>query len=300
MALTFKKAVKRAIKARFALDGPAGAGKTMSALKIATALVPGGRVAVIDTERQSASLYANLFNFDVLELETFDPRLYIEAINAAAREKYDVIIVDSLSHAWSGKDGMLDKAGGKFSSWRDITPMHNALVDSLLTVPAHVFVTMRTHTEYLVTEEVDERGRKKQKVERVGLKPLQKAGSEYEFTVVGDMSLDNTMTISKSRCPALQGRSFVRPGEDVAAILRTWLEDGEAPAPPVDFIAIGVELEQKLQSVESPSEVAALRTEYRPKFKGAPRELTAKVAVLLDATTERLTQAAQAAAPAAE
>ena len=202
----------------------------MSCLKIATALCPGGRIAVIDTERQSASLYANLFDFDVVELETFDPRLYVEAIQAAGRAKYDAIIVDSLSHAWSGAGGALDKAGGKFGNWREVTPMHNALVDALLTVPAHVFVTMRTHTEYLVTEEDLGNGRKKQKVERVGLKPVQRAGSEYEFSVVGDMTLDNVMTISKSRCPTLQGRSFLRPGEDVAKLLKEWLEDGE-PAP---------------------------------------------------------------------
>lgn len=230
MALQFKKAVKHKLKARVALDGPAGAGKTMSALKIASALVPGGRIAVIDTERASASRYANLFDFDVLELETFSPQLYVEAIQAAVRHKYDVIIVDSLSHAWSGKDGALDKVDGKFGGWRNVTPMHNALVDALLTAPAHVFVTMRTKTEYLVTEEDNGNGRKKQKVERIGLKPIQRDGTEYEFDVVGDMNLDNLLSISKTRCPALKGRTFLCPGEDVAKILGSWLEDGETQA----------------------------------------------------------------------
>lgn len=231
MAITFKRAVKHKLKARVALDGPAGAGKTMSALKIASALVPGGRIAVIDTERASASRYANLFDFDVLELETFSPQLYVEAIQAAVRGKYDTIIVDSLSHAWSGKDGALDKVDGKFGGWRNVTPMHNALVDALLTAPSHVFVTMRTKTEYLITEEDVGNGRKKQKVERVGLKPIQRDGTEYEFDVVGDLNLDNLLSISKTRCPPLKGRTFLCPGEDVAKILGTWLDDGEvAPA----------------------------------------------------------------------
>src|SRR5690242_19965331 len=108
-----------------ALVGPSGSGKTYTALKIATNLVPSGKVALIDTERGSASKYAKLFKFDVLELRNYHPEAYIKAIKAAADNGYDVLIIDSLSHAWNGDGGVLsivDKKGGRFDAWKDVTP----------------------------------------------------------------------------------------------------------------------------------------------------------------------------------
>ena len=102
----FKRATKTQIRLRLALSGASGSGKTMSSLAIASHL--GQRIAVIDTERGSASRYADLFEFDVLELESFHPTKYISAIKAAESAGYDVLIIDSLSHAWIGKDGELD------------------------------------------------------------------------------------------------------------------------------------------------------------------------------------------------
>lgn len=265
MGFAFRKATKEQAKLRMAIDGPAGGGKTMSSLKIAAALVPGGRVAVIDTERGSASKYADEHDFDVLELDSFGPESYVDAIRAASDAGYDVLIIDSLSHAWSGKDGALeqvdrhkDKFGG---GWRSVTPKHNELVDSILRAPMHVIATMRTKMEY-VLEEVTRNGRTIQQPRKVGMRPIQREGMEYEFDVVGDIDLDNTLTISKTRCPALNGKAFNRPGRDVAEMLRAWLTDGapasdrkaqpvaasrlhavesQPAAPVVDTMAIGVQ-----------------------------------------------------------
>jgi hypothetical protein len=232
MGIQFKKATKSQSKLRLALIGPSGSGKTYSALAIATNL--GKRVAVIDTENGSASLYADEFSFDVLELSSFSPYTYVEAIKAAESAGYDAIVIDSLSHAWVGKDGALDmkeqavtrqKTKNDYTAWRDVTPAHNALVDGIIRSDAHIIATMRAKTEYV--QEKDERG--KTTIRKVGLAPIQRDGLDYEFTLVGDMDLDHTLAITKSRCKALADKVIRLPGRGVAETLLSWLNDG-APA----------------------------------------------------------------------
>lgn len=233
MNFEIRKATKAQSRLRLALIGPSGSGKTYSALAIATRL--GARVCVIDTERGSASKYADLFPFDVLELSTFAPDTYVEALDAVARARYDVVVVDSLSHAWMGKEGALeqvDKAakrsqsGNSFAAWRDVTPMHHRLVDSLVSSPMHVVATIRSKTEWVL----DDNDRGKKTPRKVGMAPVQRDGLEYEFDVVGDMNLDNELVVSKTRCPAMSGKVFRYPGADVAAVLTGWLSVG-SPAP---------------------------------------------------------------------
>lgn len=230
----FKKAVRSQAKLRLALLGPSGSGKTYTALSIAKHL--GQRVAVIDTERGSASLYAgSVADFDVLEPESFSPATYVKAIKDAEKEGYDVIVIDSLTHAWSGKGGaleMVDHAAKRSSSantymaWRDVTPEHNALVDAMVSCKAHLITTIRVKTAY----ELQENDRGKKVPVKIGLEPIQRGGLEYEFTVTGDMDLDHVLTISKTRCSAMDGGVYKKPGQNIAEILLTWLNEG-APAP---------------------------------------------------------------------
>jgi KaiC/GvpD/RAD55 family RecA-like ATPase len=113
MAMQFKKATRKAVKARIAVMGPSGSGKTWTGITMLRGLVgPTGRIAVIDTERGSAQLYSDLTDFDVLELDTFGPELYVKAIEMAAAEGYDGLLIDSLSHAWMGKGGALEALAG--------------------------------------------------------------------------------------------------------------------------------------------------------------------------------------------
>lgn len=227
-----KKATKTQSKLRMAIFGPSGSGKTYSSLAIAKGL--GGKIAVIDTERGSASKYADKFDFDVIELDTFGPQTYAEAIKFIEAQGYDIIIVDSLSHAWSGKDGALeqvDKAakrngsGNTYTAWRDVTPNHNAMIDAIVGSRCHVIATMRSKTEYVM--EANERG--KMAPRKVGLAPIQRDGMEYEFDVVGEMDIDNVLVISKSRCEALTAGVFTKPNGKVSDMLKAWLSDG-APA----------------------------------------------------------------------
>lgn len=235
--MLFKPASKKQARARVALIGPSGSGKTFSALSVATGL--GGRIAVIDSERGSASKYADKFAFDALDLETFSPETYVKAIEAAGAAGYDVLVIDSLSHAWTGKDGALeqvDKAverakarsgrdANSFTAWREVTPMHNALVDAILLSRCHVLATMRVKTEYVLEE--NERGKKVPR--KIGLAPIQRDGLEYEFDVVGDMN-EATLTVTKTRCSDLHRAVIREPGVDLGNQLSRWLSDG-APAP---------------------------------------------------------------------
>lgn len=228
----FAKAIKTRKKLRLAIIGPAGSGKTFTALAIGCTL--GKRVAVIDTEHGSASAYADLHGYDVLELSTYSPLEYVKALKLAADAGYDVVIVDSLSHAWIGKGGALDqvdqaaarsKTGNSFGAWREVTPQHNALVEALITSPCHVICTIRSKTAY-VQEKDEKSGRTT--IRKVGLEPVQRDGLEYEFDLVFDLDHEHRAVVTKSRIPALADAVISKPGADVANALSQWLEGAPA------------------------------------------------------------------------
>lgn len=233
--MKFEPASKKRAKLRLALSGLAGGGKTWTSLAIAQHLVENGRVAVIDTERGSASLYANRFRFDVLELAKHGPQDYIEAIDLAAASGYDVIVIDSLSHAWIDALERVDQAAERgaannFTAWRKVSPAHNKLVDAILSCPTHVIATMRSKVEYAMQD--GDKGKKE--IKKLGLAPVQRSGVDYEFTIVGDLDLDHRMLISKSRADVIPpGEVIERPGEVFAKRLRAWLDDGTEIAAPV-------------------------------------------------------------------
>lgn len=234
MNIQFAKATKTDAKLRLSIVGPSGAGKTYTSLAIATHLVPGGKVALIDTEHGSASKYADLFDFSVAEMTPpFHPDKYVEAIRQAAAAGFDVLILDSLSHAWNGSGGLLDiveeiskrmKNPNSFAAWKDATPIQTRLFDGIVNAPIHIIATMRSKTEYVLQDD----GRGRQVPRKVGMAPIQRENSEYEFDVVLDMDADNNAVVSKTRCTALTGRVFARPSADIAAILADWLH-GETP-----------------------------------------------------------------------
>ena len=227
----FKKAKRSNRNLRMAIAGVSGGGKTYTALKLASYL--GNSTALIDTERSSAEIYSAEYEFDVAQLDNHHPQNYIDAIKKAAEGGYDTLIIDSLSHAWVGKDGALDlvsKHGKSFNAWGKVTPLQDKLLDTMLGYPGHVISTMRQKQSY--AQEKDDKG--KISVSKVGLATVQRDGIDFEFDVFGSMDTMNNMTIEKSRCPALAGQMFARPGEELAKELLLWLETGE-PVAPVKF-----------------------------------------------------------------
>ena len=228
----FTKAQRTQARLRLALCGPSGSGKTYSALLIAQGLAPEGRIAMIDTERGSGALYSHLVDYDVAPLAPpYTPDRYIERIRLAGESGYQVLIIDSLSHAWVGEGGILDlhdratqasRSGNSFAAWREVTPRHNALVDALLGVDLHVIVTMRTKTAYDLSDD----GNGKKRPIKVGLAPVQRDGLEYEFTVVMDLSVEgHVATAAKDRTGLFDGAHWV-PVKATGEALRGWLDSG--------------------------------------------------------------------------
>jgi hypothetical protein len=225
----FQKAIKQEAKLRLAIAGPAGSGKTFTGLTIAQSLANGGKVAVLDTEHGSASKYADLFNFDVMEMDPpYHPDRFVTAIREAQQAGYNVIVLDSLSHAWNGTGGLLElvdqiaarsTSKNTFAAWKEGTPIYNKMVDAIIASDIHIIATMRQKMDYVLEE--NDKG-KKQPV-KVGLAPIQREGFEYEFDVVMNMDTNNQGVIVKTRCPELQGGVYRKPGKDVAGILANWL-----------------------------------------------------------------------------
>jgi len=179
------------------------------------------KIALIDTERGSASRYADLFNFDVCELNNYHPTNYIEAISAAESAGYEVVIIDSLSHAWFAELELVDRAKNSFTAWKDVRPLERKLIDTITSCTAHVIATMRSKTEW-DTSQVDPKTGKIKPI-KVGTAPVQTSGIDYEFDIAGELSQDHILYISKSRCPALSNASFLKPGKDLAYQLRAWM-----------------------------------------------------------------------------
>lgn len=228
----FQRATKTKINLRMALTGPSGSGKTYSGLSIATRLAAlrGSDLAVIDTEHGSSKRYAHLFNFDLLELHDFNPLAYVEAIHDAQAAGYRVLLIDSLSHAWVGEGGAIDikdreaaKSGNSFTAWGKVTPLQNQLINALLSAEMDVIGTMRSKVEYV---------QEGKKVTKVGMAPVQRDGFEYEFDVVGDLSLEHVMSVSKTRFAVLDKQTFKLPGDAFAQTVFAELEDGAAAPPP--------------------------------------------------------------------
>lgn len=237
MAITFKKAVKHESRLRMSIAGPSGSGKTYTALTLAHALKGDKRVALIDTERGSASKYADIFpEFDVVELDTFSPVLFVEIIKEAESAGcYSVLVIDSLSHAWNGTGGLLEIVdgiarrkyqGNTFAAWKDATPLQNQLIDAITRSSLHIIVTMRAKQEYAL--EKDERTGKTSP-KKVGMAPIQRDGMEYEMDIAADMDTENTMVVQKSRCPQLSGQVIAKPTAQVADVLKAWLEGEPMP-----------------------------------------------------------------------
>ena len=233
MAIEIRKATRKKAKLRLGIAAPSGAGKTYSALLLAFGI--GGKVGLIDTEHGSGDLYAHLGDYDIVSIEApYTIPKYREALKAFEDAGYTTVIIDSLSHAWAGDGGLIDKqgkiadrGGNSYTAWRSITPEHNSLVEDMLSSPCHVIATMRSKQEYVL--ETNEKG--KQTPKKVGMAPIQRDGMEYEFTVMFDIDIHHIANASKDRTSTFDGRYF-KIEQDTGKDLLAWLETGtDVPAP---------------------------------------------------------------------
>ena len=223
--------------ARIGITGPAGSGKSFTALTLATNLA--AKVAAIDTERGRLKAYRHRFpNFDHYAPSTFDPRDLVRLLGIAAHHGYGAVVIDSASHYWMGPGGALEfvdahegDRGGKFSSgWKEYAQIERAMLDAIMGYPGHVICTLRVKTEYVVERQGD-----KTKVAKIGLTPVQRAGFEYEFDLILDMDRHHTATVTKSTLEALQDAEIERPGPELAAQIAEWCAKGTQMPNALDY-----------------------------------------------------------------
>jgi hypothetical protein len=236
-AYTFAPATREQARARIGLQGPAGCGKTKSALCIAEGLAQGGPIGLIDTERRSALTYAVVpgqphlggHEFGHMPMDSYDPRNLIKAVHAAEQAGIVVLIVDSWSHYWIGRGGLLEivnqsgSDAGSFGGWKKGNPIEQDMLDALLNFSGHLIVTMRTKTDYVV----DNSGTKT-KITKVGTKTVQREGTDYELGLILDM-IEGTGTVTKTRYEPLEGVSIHHPGEDLGRQILELLGQGVDP-----------------------------------------------------------------------
>jgi len=224
----FKKAERKQAKLRLGIDGPSGSGKTYGALLIAKGM--GGKVAVIDTEEGSASLYSDLCEFDVAELRPpFEPERYVKLIKGAEQAGYDTIIIDSGSHEWMGSGGILEihdaMPGNSYTNWSKVNPRHEAFVQAILRSPCHIICTLRSKQKH---ELVETNGKKE--VKKLGMGAQQREGVEYELTTVLSMNAGKANG-TKDRTGLFQQDHWFTITEDTGRTIAGWLNSGKEVLP---------------------------------------------------------------------
>lgn len=222
--MKLRKSNRKQAKIKMALQGPAGSGKTYSSLLIAKGLLNGSfdKVAVIDSEKGSSDLYANLGKYNVLALDDYSPEKYIQAIDLCEKEGMEVIIIDSITHAW---EFLLDYhsslSGNSFTNWNKITPRQRAFVERILNSSCHVIATMRTKQDYVLNQKDG-----KYIPEKVGLKAVQRDGVEYEFTVILDLDIKHFASSSKDRTGLFMDKPEFRITPGVGKQIHDWCNSG--------------------------------------------------------------------------
>jgi len=223
-----RKAEKRRVKLKIAIQGTSGSGKTDGALSLAKNLVPNGKVLVVDTENESASLYADRFEFDTIPLSApYTSARYEACIDAAVRGGYDVLVLDGITPQWDGEGGILrrkeelDKRPGSnsFTNWAAFTPEHTHFIETIKQAPIHIIATMRSKTEYIL--QANDRG--KQMPKKVGTSPIQRDGFEYEFSLVLDVQMDHRAIAIKDRTTLFSDEPVNLRDAKVAEMLTEWL-----------------------------------------------------------------------------
>ncbi len=226
--MQLRKATRKKAKIRLGLSAVSGGGKTFSALLIARGICQDwSKIAIIDSENNSADLYAHLGDYNVLSITApFSPEKYIDAIKECEKAGMEVIIVDSITHEWDGKGGCLEiveSLGGKYQDWAKVTPRHQAFIDAILQSSCHIITTVRRKQDYEMIKD----GNGKVKVEKGGLREITREGFEYELTINLELDTRHNATASKDRTGLFMGKPAFVPSEKTGELISTWCEQGE-------------------------------------------------------------------------
>ena len=278
--MQLKKANRQKVHLRLNLSGPSGSGKTMSALRMAYGLCGNWeKIAVIDTENGSASLYSHLGAFNVIDLAPpFSPERYIEAINACTAAGMEVVVIDSSSHEWNGPGGCIDIneqlaqlkfKGNTWSAWSETTPRHDRFLSTVLHAPCHIITCTRSKMETVMGEG--------KKVHKVGMKDVQRDGWEYELTVSLNIDRDTHLaTPSKDRTNLFEGQPAFVITEATGELIKQWCETGVDPIATAITAARAATSIEELQSVWSANTALHGNAEFKAVVSECKSLLTGK------------------------
>jgi hypothetical protein len=266
--MILRKATRKKAKIRLGLSAVSGAGKTYSALLIAKGICGDwNKIAIIDSENNSADLYAHLGDYNVLPISApFTPEKYVEAIHSCEKAGMEVIIIDSISHEWDGKGGCLEiveSLGGKYQDWAKVTPRHQAFVEGILYSPAHIITTVRRKQDYEMIK--DNNG--KVKVEKSGLREITREGFEYELTINLEMDTHHNASASKDRTNLFMGKPAFVPGEKTGELIAQWCEQGEEA---FEVIKPGSDWYKKVEDCSTHKELVELYTKNKADVDSNP------------------------------
>jgi hypothetical protein len=275
--MQLKKATRKQVKLRLNISAPSGAGKTMSALRMAYGITNDWtKIAVVDTENGSASLYSHLGDFSTIDLAPpFTPEKYIEAINICVNAGIDVIILDSTSHEWAcliEENELLAQSkfrGNTWSAWSNTTPRHDKFINAVLHCNAHVITCTRSKMETVMGDD--------KKVKKVGMKDVQRDGWEYELTVSLNIDRDTHLAIpSKDRTNLFEGKNPFLITEETGKQIADWCNSGESELKvAVDEMTIVATIEE-LKTVWSKYKSLQTNLEFIASKDKRKEELTPK------------------------
>lgn len=227
--MQLRKATRQQVKLRLNISAPSGAGKTYSALRMAKGLCGNWeKVAVIDTENGSASLYSDLGDFNVIDLQPpYTPEKYTQALQACVEAGMEVVIIDSTTHEWAcliEENELLAQArfrGNTWSAWSQTTPRHDRFIASILHSPVHVITCTRSKMETVMGDD--------KKVKKVGMKDVQREGWEYELTISLNIDRDTHLAMpSKDRTNLFEGKNPFLITEETGELIANWCNSGES------------------------------------------------------------------------
>ena len=255
MAFQVKKAKREKIYVKVALMAPSGGGKTYGGLRLATGMAEeikklngkDARILFANTEQKRGYYYANEFDYDIVDVDApHNPEKYVELIEFAVAEGYDILIIDSSSHEWEGKGGCLELqqlAGGTYQAWSKITPRHNKFINAIADSQIHIIATMRGKDQYEVSK--DDKG--KTSVQKLGVGAKQRDGFEYEFTCTFLIDQKtNCAEVQKDNTHIFEHEGATLLTENHGKKLIQWANSGEGYTPVVrkDDAKIDEELDE--------------------------------------------------------
>lgn len=277
--MELKKTNRSSARIRVALQGTSGSGKSYSSLLLAYGLCKDWKkIAVIDSEHQSASLYSHLGEYNVLNLTApYTPERYIEAIDTCEKAGMEVIVIDSLSHEWEGDGGILDMhsqlAGNSFTNWAKLTPRHNALVQKILASNCHIVATVRSKQDYVIVEKNG-----KNVPEKVGMKGVQRDGLEYDFTLFFELDIYNNATCTKDRTQLFNPRMPFKIDSSTGSKILDWCCNGNSETK---------ELSEAVKQINSCNSIEELTLLYQtnPEVRKYDTELQERATYLRKSNT---------------